>query len=222
MTHPRFSIHSAHHHHPAACSLAAVGCALCCAATAPAGVGPVVFDGGTPAEQAQVIDALNASSFDWSVLPQAIAVHIGPLAAGGLATPGEVYLDSSLLDSGRFSWGVVQHEFGHEVDFLTLDDNDRAQLEAALRAKDWCYETPGFAHADQGCERFASELSWAYWPSLENSMRPGDVGGESAGMPPAAFRALVAKLLGTQAVSTLVSSTPVPAPTRFDHRIARR
>jgi hypothetical protein len=217
MRHHLFSFHHAHHHHTAACSLAAVGCALWCAATAAASVGPVIFDGGSPPEQAQVIDALSASSFDWSILPNAITVHIGSPSGGDFATPGEVYLDSSLLDSGEFSWGVVQHEFGHQVDFLLLHDDDRAQLEGALHAKDWCYKVPGLAHADQGCERFASELSWAYWPSFQNSMRPGDIGGESAGMPSAAFRALVAELLQTPGASTLAPSVQLPAPTLTRH-----
>ena len=31
--------------------------------------------------------------------------------------PGQIWLDASLLDSGRFSWGVVQHEYAHQVDF---------------------------------------------------------------------------------------------------------
>jgi len=214
------------------CWLAVVACALWCPTTAPASVGPVVFDGGSPAEQTQVINALQASSFDWRVLPEPITVHVGSFAAGGFATPGAVFLDSGLLDSGEFSWGTVQHEFAHEVDFLLLHKEDHtelladwdlavvditiatdAELETALHAKDWCYEVPGLSHADQGCERFASELSWAYWPSPENAMSPGDIGGgESTGMPPAAFRALVAGLLATPGVSTPVPSPALPAP----------
>jgi hypothetical protein len=206
-----------------ACWLAVVACALWCPATAPASVGPVVFDGGSPAEQTQVINALQASSFDWRVLPEPITVHVGSFAAGGFATPGAVFLDSGLLDSGEFSWGTVQHEFAHEVDFLLLHKEDHTELEAALHAKDWCYEVPGLSHADQGCERFASELSWAYWPSSENAMSPSDIGGgESTGMPPAAFRALLAELLDTPGVSTPVPSLTLPAPASrlpgFAHR----
>jgi len=205
------------------CWLAVVACALWCPATAPASVGPVVFDGGSPAEQTQVINALQASSFDWRVLPEPITVHVGSFAAGGFATPGAVFLDSGLLDSGEFSWGTVQHEFAHEVDFLLLHKEDHTELEAALHARDWCYEVPALSHADQGCERFASELSWAYWPSSENAMSPSDIGGgESTGMPPAAFRALLAELLDTPGVSTPVPSLTLPAPASrlpgFAHR----
>jgi hypothetical protein len=200
-------------------SLAVAGCALCCGAPALGSGGQVVFAGGTPAMQAQVRDALAVSSFDWDVLPQAIAVHIAPLEAGSYATPGNVYLDSSLLGSGEFSWGVVQHEFGHQVDFLLLHDDDRAQFEADLHAKDWCYEVPGLTHADQGCERFASELAWAYWPSPANSMRPADVGDESDGMQPAAFRALLAGVIGTPGTSSL-GAVVAGAPTT--HHAKRR
>jgi hypothetical protein len=172
----------------------------------------ITFDGGSPAEQAQVQNALAVSSFDFNVLPQATEVHIAPLDAGSYATPGNVYLDSALLDSGEFSWGVVQHEFSHEVDFALLHDDDRAQLQSALHAKDWCYEVPGLQHADNGCERFASELAWAYWPSAQNSMKPADIGGESNAMPPAALRALLAQLLQTAAGTSTETRVSAAAP----------
>src|SRR5215218_699307 len=79
------------------------------------------FSGGTKQEQGAVRAALEASSFDWSVLPAPIVVHITPLG-GSYSEAGHVHLDSTLLDSGVFSWGVVQHEFAHQVDFLLFDD----------------------------------------------------------------------------------------------------
>lgn len=170
--------------------------------------GNYVFDGGTPAEQANVTAALNASSFDWSVIPGTISVHIGSVG-GSYAAPGAVFLDSSLLDSGSFAWGVVQHEFAHQVDFLMFDDADRAELETALGGKNWCYTVAGLPHSAYGCERFASELAWAYWPSSANCMSPVSTDGESGGMPVAAFRSLVAQILG---VPTLAD--PPPATTK--------
>lgn len=160
-----------------------------------AGGGTYVFDGGTPKEQATVRSALNASSFDYGLVTQTITVHIGSYG-GSYATAGDVYFDGSLLDAGRFSWGVVQHEFGHQVDFFLLDPAKRAVLQQALGAADWCYEGADVAHSDHGCERFASELSWAYWPSPDNCMR----GPEGSAMPPAAFRALLAQLIGAPTV----------------------
>src|SRR2546423_1294867 len=80
----------------------------------------VVFDGGTATERAQVTKALSASSFDWSILP-AVTVHIGSDVVSE-ATRGNIWLESSLLRSGRFSWGVIQHEYAHQVDFFQLDD----------------------------------------------------------------------------------------------------
>jgi hypothetical protein len=148
--------------------------------------GSYVLDGGTPAEQAQVKAALDASSFDFSVVPATVTVHI---AAGtdSRATPGQVWLDADLLDAGRFGWGVVQHEFAHQVDFLRLDDGARATLRAALGGKAWC---SGAAHADLGCERFADLVAWAYWQSPDNVLQP-----EGTHVAAAAFKAMVARLL---------------------------
>jgi hypothetical protein len=155
----------------------------------------VSFAGGTAREQATVRSALAASRFDWSLIPGVVTVHVGAYG-DSYSTAGDVFLDAQLLDSGKFAWGVVQHEFGHQVDFFLLDDTKRALLQQALGATDWCYEQQLPNHSDHGCERFASELSWAYWQSPDNSMQPADCGGESAGMPVAQFRALLAQLIG--------------------------
>jgi hypothetical protein len=176
-----------------------------------AGGGSYIFVGGTAREQAAVHSALEASTFDWSLIPHTISVHIGPIG-DSYSVYGNVYLDASLLDSGRFSWGVVQHEFAHQVDFMLLDDTKRAELNGALGGKDWCYSVLGLQHSDYGCERFASELAWAYWPSADNSMRPQSVGDEAGGMPVVAFRALLAELLGVPSVATAPPATKAFAP----------
>jgi hypothetical protein len=159
--------------------------------------GSYTFRGGTAKEQATVRNALQASSFNFGLIPRTIVVHIG-VFGGSYSTAGDVYVDGELLDSGRYAWGVVQHEFGHQVDFFLLDDAKRAVLQQQLGGKDWCYETPGLQHADHGCERFASELAWAFWQSPDNSMQ----GPEAAGMPAAAFRTLLAQLLGEPATAS--------------------
>ena len=148
--------------------------------------GSYVFDGGTPAEQGQVRAALTASSFDYSVVPSTVTVHIAP-GADSRAVPGQVWLDADLLDSGSYAWGVVQHEFAHQVDFLVLGDDARAMLQSAVGGTAWC---AGAAHDQLGCERFADLVAWAYWQSPDNVMRP-----EGSTIAPAAFRALVAQLL---------------------------
>jgi hypothetical protein len=155
-----------------------------------------VFAGGTQAERAQVTKALDASSFDWHVLPARVTVHIGR-GLDSEATPGDVWLDAELLDSGRFAWGVIQHEFAHQVDFLLLTDAQRAQLARLLHVSVWCsLEQPGLRHADYGCERFASTLSWAYWQSSDNVMRPRSANDESAALAPAVFRSTLKRMLG--------------------------
>lgn len=183
------------------CSIAVLAATIAAMAlagfAAPAGAagGSYVFDGGTAAQQATVRSALRASLFPWSIVPRTITIHI---VDGGdsYAMPGEVWLDGDLLRAGRFSWGVVQHEYAHQVDFFLLDRAMRAWLLGELNGKAWCTEVPGLAHGDYGCERFASTLAWAYWPSSENAMAPSVAGDESGAVAPARFRALLAELLG--------------------------
>jgi hypothetical protein len=138
------------------------------APSAYAGGGSYAFDGGTRAQQAQVRAALNASAFDWGVVPGTVVIHIGRTGDGSHAAPGQIWLDASLLDSGRFSWGVVQHEYAHQVDFGALTDGMRAQLHALLGGSSWW----GSDHDSVDCERFADLLAWAYWQSPDNVMKP--------------------------------------------------
>jgi hypothetical protein len=178
-------------------------------ASAAAAGGNYVFAGGTAKEQAQVTGALNASAFDWSLVPAQITVHIGR-GMTTEATAGHIWLDANLLDAGTFSWGTVQHEYAHEVDFFLLDSAKRQLLQALIGGSDWCYGVSGLAHAQYGCERFASTLAWAYWPSAANTMKPASTKDESAAMDPAKFRELLRSLIG--APNTVTSSVTAFAP----------
>ena len=157
--------------------------------------GGYLFDGGSRAERETVTSALNASMFDWSRVPGPITIHI---VRGGpsRAIPHEIWLDANLLDAGQFSWGTVQHEYAHQVDFLLLDDEQRATLLRELGGKDWCYGVPGLRHEQYGCERFASTLAWSYWRSPNNALKPAAPQDESGAMAPAKFRKLVSALVG--------------------------
>ena len=176
--------------------------ALAFPALAHAAGGNYVLDGGTPAEQETVRAGLDASSFDWNRVPARIVVHTERGAASE-ATPGEIWLDADMLDSGRFAWGVVQHEYAHQVDFFLLDAAKRTQLASVLGGATWWAPgaTSSFApngtlkHSQLSSERFASTLAWAYWPSPANCMRPKLAGAESGAVKPAAFRALLNELL---------------------------
>jgi hypothetical protein len=160
------------------------------------------LDGGTPAEQATVRTGLAASSFPWQIVPAHVRIHIqsGVLSH---AVPGEIWLDSHLLDAGRFSWAIVQHEFAHQVDFFLLNDTTRGELATRLGGVSWWNSTRyalapdgTLAHGQLTAERFASTLTWAYWPCRANVLRPESPTDESAALPPAQFRALIASLLG--------------------------
>jgi hypothetical protein len=178
---------------------------------ASAGGGNYAISGGTPAEQATVRDALNASSFTWSVLPQTIQVTIQP-SPDDHATPGNVYFDPQLLDMGTFSWAIVQHEFAHQIDFLLLDDSERARLALAIGGAQWFPSGAPLTHASYSCERFASLVAWAYWPSAENSLRPRSTADEAGGMPAPDFRALLSQMLN---VSASAPASPPPPQKTF-------
>ena len=172
--------------------LTAAACLASPATTAGAG-GGYRFDGGTKQQRETVVAALRASSFDWSVVPRPITIHTVD-GEPSRSIPHEIWLDADLLDAGEFAWGVVQHEYAHQVDYLLFDETERSLLLKRLGGRDWCYGTPGLAHDQYGCERFASTLAWSFWPSAENSMRPTGRRDESAAMAPAKFRALVSRL----------------------------
>jgi hypothetical protein len=155
--------------------------------------GNYVCDGGTVAQRAQVRKALNASAFPRGVVTKQVTIHIGP-AHVSEATPGEIWLDAVLLDSGKFAWGVVQHEYAHQVDFTLFDDALRGRLLPRLGGSSW-WSLPGLSHSNLGSERFASTLAWTYWPSSSNSMKPQSKLDESAAMAPAAFRQLIAQVV---------------------------
>ena len=180
--------------------------AFALAPAAQAAGGRYAFDGGTRAQRGQVTSALHASSFNWNLVPGRIVIHIGK-GISSHAVAGQIWLDGRLLNTGRFSWGVVQHEYAHQVDFFLFDDTKRAQLEQLLGGKDWCYSIAGLKHSDYGCERFASELAWAYWPSPDNSMKPSSSTDEAGAMPVAQFRAVLTQLIGAPVVSPWRTTT---------------
>lgn len=188
------------------------------AGDAAAAGGNYTFAGGTPAEQRQVRSALDASSFNWSLIPVEVVVHIDSVGVS-YARPGHVWLDKDLLDAGRFAWATIQHEFAHQVDFFLFDATARRELQGRLGAAAWCGEVSGLPHGAYGCERFASTAAWAYWPVADNSYRPESRDDESASMRPAEFRALVVELLRAR----LGSSVAVEAkPTRATSSVKRK
>jgi hypothetical protein len=177
--------------------LTAAVVALLLPGAATAAGGSYTFDAGTAAERATVHSALEASSFDWGLVPATVTIHIQRGHASE-ASRGEIWIDADLLDAGRFSWGIVQHEYAHQVDFFLFDDATRAALAPVIGGSAWWAPDRAAlapngrtAHGQLSSERFASTLAWAYWQSPGNSMRPRSRADESAAVAPARFRALV-------------------------------
>jgi hypothetical protein len=178
-----------------ACLLALVSL-LTLSAHAAASGGRYVFDGGTAAQRDQVRQALQASAFDWDLVPGQVTIHIkrGIMSE---AAPRQIWLDAGLLDTGDFSWGVIQHEFAHQIDYLLLKESDRGALRALLGGRAWCTGPEGLDHDDNACERFATSVSWAYWPSPQNVFDPAK-NRDEPWLRPAALRSLLASLLGVR------------------------
>lgn len=176
--------------------------------------GPITINGGNAYEQNQVRAALRVSAFDYTPIAARVTVVIARnIPTSDASSNGVVNLDANLLDAGEFSWGVTQHEMGHEVDFFYLTSADRAVLLNALGGTSWWYTAPMLLHGDYGCERLASELSWAFWPDkAQNSMHPVGVRDESNEMPLTAFRALVSQLLAADQYTATATGAPQPAP----------
>jgi hypothetical protein len=176
-------------------SICAVAGLLAVAPAAQAAGGTYTIEGGTPRHAAQIRAALDASAFDWGLVPAPITIHVKDGATSS-STPGHIWLDPDLVAAGVFSWATIQDEYAHQVDFFLFDRETRARLTRVLGASAWCREVPGLRHSAYGCERFASTLVWAYWPSRSNAYRPASARDESAAMAPAAFRTLMKTLVG--------------------------
>jgi hypothetical protein len=148
--------------------------------------------GGSDAAQQSARAALEASRFDWGLVPEQITIRILNCGCAG-ARPGEILLDEAVLTDPRlgpkYAWGMVQHEYAHQVACFLLDARARRRIQAWLGGSDWCYEG-GVAHDDHACELFASSLTWAYWPRRRNIM------GVEAVVSAREFRATLPRLLG--------------------------
>jgi hypothetical protein len=180
--------------------LAALVIALLAPAAAAArnGTGPT-FVGGNHFERAQVQKALAISRFDFGLVSARVQVQIKRGIPSSYSTPGQVVLDANLLDSADYSWGVVQHEFAHQVDFLLLSDADRAVLLGKLGGGSWYGDETHGGHGQLGAERFASTLAWSYWPAPNaNVMQPQGPNDESSALPPLQFRTLLNSLLASK------------------------
>lgn len=188
--------------------LLAITGALMLASVASAGGGRYSFDGGTPTDQAQVRSALEASAFPWDIVPGTVTIHLRR-GADSEASPGNIWIDANVLDAGHFAWAVVQHEYAHQVDFGLLTGEQRQTLNGQLGGKEWFPGTTQRLHGDFGSERFASTLTWAYWPSTDNAYRPLAAHDESAAMDPAQFRALTSSLFGFAPRSLAAVRRPV-------------
>lgn len=151
--------------------LAAIVAALMLTTPAWAVGGDYEVVGGAPEHEATIRAALNASSYNWSRVPAHITIEVVPgLPNEGEAEPGVIRLRAEWLDWGIASWGTIQHEYAHQVDYFLLDDAKRAELTRFLGLTAWRdFATP---HDDRAVERFASSLAWTFWPTTSNLMRP--------------------------------------------------
>ena len=142
--------------------------------TAQAAGGDYVIEGGSPKARETVQAALETSRFDFDRVPSRITIKITNCGCAG-ARAGLIVLDEKVITDtslgARYSWGLIQHEYAHQIDYFLLQDHDRVAVRRALGGKAWCYERDGLSHDANACERFADVVSWAFWPSLDNVLR---------------------------------------------------
>jgi hypothetical protein len=178
-------------------TLVALLASLALAGTAQAAGGDYVIELRSPEAQATVRAALDASRFNFDRIPAQITIRISHCGCAG-AREGIIVLDESVvLDTSlgaRYSWGLIQHEYAHQIDYFLFQDDDRAAVRRTLGGKDWCYEVGGLAHDEHGCERFADVFSWAFWPTQDNVLR-ADAKAIAPGMTAKAARRFVNRLL---------------------------
>ena len=189
-------------------ALAPLVAALALTGTADAIGGSYTVEGGTADQQQTVRSALQATKFNWSCVPATIRIVLRD-GVESQAVPGTILLDTNLLDAGVFSWGVVQHEYAHQVDWYVLRPDVRTALAKALGGRTWgagLSYVPGVAHDDQTGERFASELAWAFWPTADNSVEP-----VVKTFTAKAFRGLLGALLKPSTSTTATAPVAQPA-----------
>jgi hypothetical protein len=154
--------------------LIALFATLTLAGTAQAAGGNYVFDGGSPEAQDTVRVALEASRFDFDRVPAQITIRISKCGCAG-ARSGVIVLDEDVITDtshgDRYSWGVIQNEYAHQIDFLLFQGADRAAMRRVVGGNDWCYERAGLLHDEHGCERFSDAFTWAFWPTTQNIFR---------------------------------------------------
>ena len=190
----------------------AVLLALALAPPALAKGGHYAFDGATPAQQDTIRKALDASLFDWSLVPWTVVVHVSTAAPTAHTNRGEIWINPTVLGQGQASWTVVQHEYAHQVDFAFLTASDHATLLPVLGGKLWWLSlATGYRHDEYGAERFASTLAWSYSQDLGKPDAAPQPGSESAAMAPPAFRAMLRSLLLSRGI-TAAAALPTALP----------
>src|SRR5258708_39894714 len=95
------------------------------------------------------------------------------------ATTGHIWLDAGLLDAGMFSWGTVQHEYAHEVDFFLLDSAKRRLLQTLIGGEGWGYGGSRLAPSGPGREALASPPARAQPPAPFHTRKPAPSQGQA-------------------------------------------
>ena len=133
-----------------------------------------------------------ASSFDWSLIPGTITVHIGGLRRLVLGLRATSTWTPPSLDSGRFAWGVVQHEFAPPGRLLPLRRRASGHsCSQCARRQGLVLSVPSLDALRLRLRALRLELAWAYWQSPDNVMKPQKTERRvAASCPCAQFRAL--------------------------------
>lgn len=152
------------------------------------------FQGGTPQQQQSVLQAIKASTFNFALLPN-ITINITQ-GMNADATPGTINLDAGSLNpvNGDFYWATILHEFGHQVDWYLVNDQQRQTFLQAFGRQEWGQISPSEAHDQMGQEDFASAFALAFGGASAYAHLP-----EANVIPPTQFKQmLLAMIPGAQ------------------------
>ena len=108
-----------------------------------AGGGSYAFAGGTPKEQATVHSALEASSFDWGLIPRTIAIHIGAVSATPTPTSARSTWTPRCSIRAASPGASSSTRSAHQVDFFLFDDAQARAAAAAARRQGLVLRHPG-------------------------------------------------------------------------------
>lgn len=181
-----------------------------------------IFDRGTARQIKIFEDVIDKCTFNWDALPQKVTIHFQDGLGAITSTRAQIWVDPAEVDTkSSYYSGIVQHELGHQVDFLLLTDRDRAKFSKFMGSPDWSPplgQNPNLDHGKYGREMFASTFAAACDPDDEPDDDPDEKNvifssPESRAMPAKKFMSLLTSVLKAKGLDAVKpAARPITPP----------